>query len=120
MRKYHALEVRGRRDSSRCDAESVRVQGEARTPNGYLEFDWCTDDEISLHEEAEEMERWRMTYEGYDFHDDMHQFKKMDREGHQGKAILQKDGSLRESDARNGKKSWLQDHHHLVARHEQW
>ena len=28
--------------------------------------------EISLHEEAEEMERWRMTNDGYDFHDHMH------------------------------------------------
>ena len=48
------------------------------------------DDETSIDEEADEIKRWRMTYDGYDFHGNMHEFKKMDREGHQGKAILQK------------------------------
>ena len=38
------------------------------------------DEEMSPHDEAEEMERWRMLYDGYDFYDDMHEFKKMDRE----------------------------------------
>ena len=38
------------------------------------------DEEMSPHEEAEEMQRWRMMYDGYDFYDDMHEFKKMDRE----------------------------------------
>jgi len=38
------------------------------------------DEEISPHDEAEEMERWRMMYDGYDFFDDMNEFKKMDRE----------------------------------------
>merc|ERR1712086_782235 len=35
------------------------------------------DEEISPHDEAEEMERWRMMYDGYDFFDDMNVFKKM-------------------------------------------
>ena len=38
------------------------------------------DEEMSPHDEAEEMERWRMMYDGFDFYDDMHEFKKMDRE----------------------------------------
>ena len=38
------------------------------------------DEEPSPHEEAEEMERWRMLYDGYDFYDDMHDFKKMKRD----------------------------------------
>ena len=35
---------------------------------------------LSPHDESEEMERWRMMYGGYEFYDDMHEFKKMDRE----------------------------------------
>ena len=38
------------------------------------------DEEPSPHEEAEEMERWSMMYDGYDFYDDMHDFKKMKRD----------------------------------------
>ena len=59
-----------------------------------LEFDRCAPDremdissligaldkELSPHDESEEMERWRMMYDGYEFYDDMHEFKKMDRE----------------------------------------
>ena len=38
------------------------------------------DDETSPHEEVEEMERWRRMYDGYEFYDYMHDFKRMKRE----------------------------------------
>ena len=40
----------------------------------------AVDDEMSPHEEVEEMERWRRMYDGYEFYDYMHDFKKMKRE----------------------------------------
>ena len=40
----------------------------------------AVDDEMSPHEEVEEMERWRMMYDGYEFYDYLHDFKKMKRE----------------------------------------
>ena len=57
---------------------------------GHLEFDNDTsehcmdisnliravDDGMPPHEEVEEMERWRRMYDGYEFHDCMHYFKK--------------------------------------------
>ena len=51
----------------------------------HLEFDDDTsehsvDDEMSPHEEVEEMERWRGMYDGYEFYDYMHDFKKIKRE----------------------------------------
>ena len=77
--------------------QTCRTRPERRTINAVLnqlEFDRCAPDremdissligaldkELSPHDESEEMERWRMMYDGYEFYDDMHEFKKMDRE----------------------------------------